>query len=145
MRYCSLQLQETIFLKMSLKPIETRADLVFLVDTFYARVRKHEVLGPVFNGKIDDWVSHLENITNFWETTIFLGKSYHGNPMRKHLELDKELDHSIKQEHFGHWLELWFDTIDLHFEGEKASLAKERARNMAHILFMRIFEQRPNN
>ena len=130
---------------MSLKPIETRADLVFLVDTFYARIRKHETLGPVFNGKIDDWESHLKKVADFWETTFFLGKSYLGNPMRKHLELDAELDHSIEQAHFGHWLELWFDTIDAYFEGEKANLAKERARNMAHILFMRIFEQRSKN
>ncbi len=128
---------------MNIKPIETRTDLTFLVNTFYARVRKHEVLGPIFNAKIKDWDSHLLKITDFWETTIFLGKSYHGNPMRKHLELDKELGNSIEQAHFGHWLELWFNTVDTYFEGEKANLAKERARNMAHILFMRIFENRP--
>lgn len=130
---------------MSVKPIETRVDLVFLVNTFYARVRKHEVLGPIFNGKIDDWDSHLAKITDFWETTIILGKSYHGNPMKKHLDLDAELGNTIEQAHFGHWLELWFNTVDTYFEGEKADLAKERARNMAHILFMRIFENRPKS
>lgn len=130
---------------MSLKPLETRADLDFLVRTFYTRVRNHEVLGPIFNQRIEEWESHLRKITDFWETTIFLGKSYQGNPMRKHLELDDDLDNKIEQAHFGHWLELWFSTIDTYFEGEKANLAKERARNMAHIIFMRIFERRSKN
>ena len=63
-----------------------------------------------------------------------------GNPMRAHLEVDQEFDNSIEQVHFGHWLELWFETLDDLFTGEIQLLqCKRRARNMAHILFMRIF------
>ena len=127
---------------MPVKPLETRADLAFLVKTFYARVRVHDVLGPIFNERIDDWEPHLQKITDFWETTVFLGKSYQGNPMKIHLDLDHDLKHGLQQAHFGHWLEFWFDTVDTYFEGKHASLAKERARNMAHIIFMRIFERR---
>jgi len=127
---------------MKKEDIASREDLELLVSTFYARVRKHDSLGPIFNEKIHNWEEHLVRITDFWETTIFLGKKYHGNPMKKHLDLDEHVGNTIEQIHFGHWLQLWFETVDHYFAGEKAHLAKERARNMAHILFIRIFEQR---
>jgi hemoglobin len=65
------------------------------------------------------------------------------NPTKAHQEVDKKVDHSIEQAHFENWLELWFMTIDRYFEGEVATYAKEHARRMAHMLFMRIWEARP--
>ncbi len=122
--------------------IATRTDIDLLLKVFYGKVRIHEVLGPIFNAVIHDWDDHLVTIGDFWMNTIFYDKLYHGNPMRKHLELDKKIGGTIEQEHFGYWLELWFATVDKNFKGQNAHLAKERARNMAHILFMRIYEQR---
>ena len=37
-----------------------------LVETFYARVRADERLGPIFNGEIDDWPDHLAKLKDFW-------------------------------------------------------------------------------
>ena len=36
-----------------------------LVDIFYAKVRKDEVLGDVFNTVIKDWDTHLIKIKDF--------------------------------------------------------------------------------
>ncbi|HSI76745.1 MAG TPA: hypothetical protein VK957_12655 [Lunatimonas sp.] len=64
------------------------------------------------------------------------------SPVPVHKAVDKQVNQSIEQRHFGNWLELWFSTIDEIFEGENADYAKEHARKMAHILFFRIVEGR---
>jgi hemoglobin len=35
-----------------LKEIETRKDISILVHTFYAKIRKNDLLGPIFNSHI---------------------------------------------------------------------------------------------
>ena len=37
-----------------------------LLRYFYADVRQHEVLGPIFNSRIHDWPMHLAKIGEFW-------------------------------------------------------------------------------
>lgn len=122
--------------------ISSREDVELLVNTFYGKVRKHERLGPIFNTVIHEWPEHLSKLADFWESTLFAVQKFKGNPMRAHLQVDQRFDHSISQEHFGNWLELWFQTLDELFEGEKALLAKERARNVAHMTFMRMYQAR---
>ena len=60
------------------KEIENRADVFFLVDTFYTKIRADDLLGPIFNGVIDDWPSHLERLTDFWETNLFFVNKFKG-------------------------------------------------------------------
>lgn len=122
--------------------IEHRTDVSVLVRAFYGKVRKDEVLGPIFNNTIKDWESHLELLTDFWETQLFLKRLYHGNPVTAHQEVDKKMDHAITSEHFGLWLNLWFETIDELFTGDVAWIAKNRAQKMSTMLFMQIFKNR---
>lgn len=130
---------------MEKQDIKSGKDIELLVNNFYSKVRAHSVIGPFFNETIKDWDEHLSKLSDFWESNLFMTHSFKGNPMRAHLEVDQEFNNSIEQVHFGHWLELWFETLDDLFTGEIQLLAKERARNMAHILFMRIFQSRENN
>lgn len=127
---------------MQRRDISDREDLSILIRTFYGKVQKHPEIGPFFNETIGDWEEHFEKLTDFWETNLFFKKAYKGNPLRVHIQVDHNFDHSIEQAHFGHWLELWFSTVDQLYDGELAHLAKERARNMAHIMFIRIFQAR---
>jgi len=122
--------------------IKDRADVSVLVRTFYAKIRKEEVLGPIFINSITDWDSHLELLTNFWETQLFLKRTYHGNPVTAHQEVDEKMNHTITSEHFGLWLNLWFETIDELFTGETAWIAKNRAQKMSTMLFMQMFKNR---
>lgn len=125
-------------------PIQSRREVDFLVRRFYEKVRMHEVLGPVFNQIVEDWEHHLVHLSDFWEMILLQTGPGAGkfNPTKVHREVDASMNHQIDQVHFGNWLELWFSTIDRYFEGEVADFAKEHARRMAHMLFMRIWEAR---
>lgn len=125
--------------------ISSRKEIDFLVRQFYGKVRDHATLGPIFNSVVTDWDSHLIHLSDFWEMVLLQSGPGAGkfNPMKVHKEVDAAVDNSIEQVHFGHWLELWFTTIDEFFEGEAADFAKEQARRMAHMIFLRIWEARP--
>jgi hemoglobin len=127
---------------MSKKDITTRDDIFTLVSKFYEKVRKDEVLGPFFNETITDWDAHLQHLTTFWESSLFLKTKYYGNPLEVHVKVDAAFHNSITELHFGLWLNLWFQTIDELFEGDYAENAKRRARKMGTFLYLKIFEAR---
>ncbi len=126
------------------KTIENREDISLLVHSFYAKVRKDSLLGPIFNSHIpeENWPEHLEKLTDFWETNLFGIAKFKGSPTQKHVNVDRNLNHTVDQNHFGQWLNLWFETIDILFEGQLAQNAKEAARRMAHGQYMAIWNHR---
>lgn len=133
---------------MKRKEIANRADVKLLVDEFYIKVRADNLLGPIFNEIITDWDQHLDHLTTFWETSLFIGKKlehkYVGNPLIAHEKVDDMLDNTISEMHFGVWLNLWYATLDQFFEGEIADNAKRRARKMGTFMYLKIFEARQN-
>lgn len=80
------------------------ARIAQLVDRFYAKVRVHPELGPVFNAAVHDWDDHQRTLTSFWASVALKAGSYRGNPMAKHH------GHPIRHEHFDQWLALWRET-----------------------------------
>jgi len=127
---------------MKKRSIESRADVALLVRTFYGKIRGHHILGPIFNAIISDWDAHLELLTGFWESQLFLKRTYLGNPVAVHQAVDARMGHAITPEHFGLWLNLWFETLDEGFEGETAWIAKNRAQKMSTMLYLKIYEAR---
>ena len=125
--------------------IKNRADITVLVETFYTKIRADEMLGPIFNGIIKDWESHLILLIDFWETQLLLVRKYRGNPIVAHQKVDNKTKHSISPEHFGLWLNLWFETLDELFEGETTWVAKNRAQKMSTMLYMEMYKHRPTN
>lgn len=124
------------------KQIENRADITFLMDQFYTKIRADKEIGFYFNTMIKDWDMHLEKLTDFWETNLFAVKKYKGNPHDVHNEVDAHFGEKITSNEFGIWLNHWFQTIDEHFEGENADTLKRRARKMSTFLYMSMFEHR---
>lgn len=84
----------------------TAKDIDRVVAVFYAAVRKHEVLGPIFARHIDDWPAHEDKISRFWRNAILYERNYDGNPMRTHLAAG-----DVKAEHFAPWLMLFDETL----------------------------------
>ncbi len=126
---------------MKKKDIKTRDDISLLVSTFYSKVRTNGMLKPFFS-TIEDWDKHLDTLTTFWESSLFLKIKYYGNPLEAHIKVDQVNKNTITQEHFGTWMNLWFETIDELFEGEYADMAKNRARKMSTFLYLKLFEAR---
>ena len=124
--------------------ISERDDIRKLVHEFYDKVRANALLGPVFNNTISNWPSHLEHLTDFWESNLLFKKSYKGDPIKKHIDVDRAHSQSINAMHFGVWINLWYETVDELFEGEVAQIAKNRARNMGTFIHLKIFEARKN-
>lgn len=127
--------------------ITTRADIQKLVHRFYGKIREDQLLGPIFNQHIAEhqWPEHLEKLTDFWETNLFGIPKFKGSPTQKHIQVDKNLNYTIEQRHFGQWVQLWFATIDELFEGDLADRAKNAARKMSTGQFLAIWFQRPEN
>ena len=130
-----------------MKPIECQEDIQLLVNTFYSKIRKDELLGPIFNSHISEnqWPHHLIKLTDFWETNLFGVRKFKGSPTQKHLKVDENLDYRIDALHFGKWLNLWVETINELFTGERADKAIYMARKMATGQYLTLWNQKPDN
>jgi len=109
-----------------MKDIETIKDIQLFVNSFYNKIQKDELLGPIFAKRIinNNWQPHLAKMYNFWSTLLLCTQTYNGSPFDKHIGL------GIGTDHFKQWLALFDETIDSLFIGEKANIAKERANNI---------------
>lgn len=130
-----------------MKTLQNRNDISSLVHAFYEKIRKNELLGPIFHKHIaeNEWTAHLEKLTDFWETNLFGIAKFKGNPTAKHIKVDQLHSYKIEPIHFGVWLQLWFETIDQRFEGELANKAKDSARKMGTGQYIAIWNNRPEN
>jgi len=128
-----------------MEDIKDRKDVLKLVSMFYSKVRKNDLLGPIFNNHIHEekWPDHIEKLTDFWETNLFGVTKFKGNPTLKHIIVDNNLNNSINQVHFGTWIQLWFETIDQLYVGVLAEKAKRSARKMGTGQYLAIWKNRP--
>ena len=129
----------------TLHDIQNREDIAKLVDCFYSVIQSDELLGPIFLRTIpaENWASHLDKLTDFWESNLFGAMKFRGNPVQAHRDVDKNHNYSIENTHFVHWLQLWFKTVDSLFEGPIALTAKQRAQNMAVGQYIKMWEEKP--
>src|SRR5690606_35229814 len=113
--------------------IKTREDVYLLVSSFYAKIRKDAVLGPFFNETIKDWDAHLDRLTTFWESSLFLKTKYLGNPLEAHVQVDRAHNNAITEVHFGLWLNLCFKIIDELIECEYAYHSNNSSLTMTSV------------
>lgn len=122
-----------------MKDIENRKDIETLIDNFYKKVIKDEKIGEFFTKVVVlDWEKHIPVMYNFWESILLGAASYKGNPMTKHIDLNAKK--ALKKDHFDKWLMLWEQTIEEHFEGNKAQEAIQRAQQIAQLMQHKIKE-----
>lgn len=122
--------------------ITTLDNIKLLVDDFYGKVREDELIGYIFDDVIkDNWTEHLEKMYSFWQTILLHEYTYKGAPFPKHLKLP------VEKQHFDRWLELFHETVNTYFEGEKAEELKKRSIKMAEMFMMKIesFRNNPKN
>ncbi len=108
-------------------------DVSNLVHTFYNRIREDELLGPIFNTRLENrWEEHLEKMVRFWQTILLGEHTYHGYPFHPHATMP------ISELHFSHWVKTFTQTVDDLFEGPIADEAKNRGQLMAKIFLHKI-------
>jgi hemoglobin len=119
--------------------IADRNDIVLLVNTFYEKVARDAVIGPIFTDVARvDWDRHLPIMYSFWATMLLDEQSYAGHPMISHAELNKK--QPLLQYHFDGWVRIFVETVDELFRGTKADEAKSRGAQIAQLMHHRMRE-----
>ena len=108
-----------------MKEITQREDIILLVNNFYEKVKQDDLLSPLFADV--NWPAHLPIMYNFWSSMLLGEQSYQSNPFQKHVAL------AISASHFDRWLELFHQTVDENFIGDKAGEVKDRSRSIAGV------------
>ena len=113
--------------------IRNREDIKFLVDKFYEKVNKDNLLSPIFNeiSKVN-WDLHLPIMYDFWGNILLGGSEYKGEPLQKHFNLP------IGIKHFEKWLELFFQTLNENFSGEITDEAHASAIRIGDLFMVRM-------
>ncbi len=106
-----------------MKDIKTYEDCLFLIEKFYDKLLVDVQIGHYFKHLPLD--IHIPKVADFWAFILIDKPGYSNNMIQAHAKLD------LKGPDFEQWLNLFHETIDQNFQGEKASLAKERSTLIA--------------
>ncbi|MEJ7588895.1 MAG: group III truncated hemoglobin [Ferruginibacter sp.] len=119
------------------KDIENIEDIIRLVNVFYTKVIDDVTIGYIFKTVANfSFEKHIPIMISFWETLLFGIPGYKGNPMLKHIELNKTIP--LNTEHFKQWLYLWEETINEIFKGKNANEAIVKAKSIGGLLQYKI-------
>ena len=116
----------------------TKENIRIMVDRFYSKILKDELLADFFIQKLgdemisDEWQTHLGLLTDFWASIILGDTAYKGQPVKPHMHME-----GLKRETFERWLELFFQTVDRLYVKEAADTFKTRSQTIADN-FMRL-------
>lgn len=110
-----------------------------VVNEFYARARRDDVVGPVFNRVIPEaeWPAHLDKIAAFWSSMLLGTGRYDGRPMPKHLAIPE-----LSDAHFMRWLRLFRETVEQICPPDIAALFIERSERIGNSFRMNIAMRR---
>lgn len=124
-----------------IKDVTTRVDIEEIVARFYDAMLKDPIVGFIFTDIVKiDLEHHLPIIVNFWADNLFQENQYNGNPLKKHLEINKKLP--LKPGHFTRWLYLFEKAVDDNHQGINAKEMKRRAEMVAKSFSAAITDQK---
>jgi len=107
-----------------------------LVETFYDRIRAHELIGHIFENAIgEDWDHHLGTMKAFWVSVALNAGRYSGKPVPAH-----QKHTSIQPWHFKIWLALFEQTLkDTAPTPGAVTYFMEKAERIAQSLQLAMF------
>jgi hemoglobin len=120
------------------KDIENREDIYLLVKDFYVKLLNDDKMLHFFASFSHPEMleKHLQILVDFWDNILFYSGTYKKNAMKPHLDLQPTKP--FKPEHFQRWLLHFNNTVDEHFSGEIAHVAKSRALSIATVMQIKI-------
>ena len=117
--------------------IQTRGDLVILLNDFYSKAIHDSLIGHFFTEVIPiDLETHIPVITDFWESILLNGTDYSRNAVLPHMHINKLS--AMEKKHFDRWLLLFTESVNNHFHGPVAETAKQRALSISTVIQIRI-------
>lgn len=115
-------------------------DLQRLVDRFYAKVRRDQFIGPLFNHVVTDWPGHQSKLGAFWSSVMNTSGRYKGSPVAAHLRHSGVIEPAM----FERWLELWRETALETLDGDGAAAIIAKAERIAESLQLALmFKRQP--
>ena len=116
-----------------------REGITTIVHNFYELAMEDEFIGYIFTDVAKlDLETHLPRIADFWDSVLFGTGKYQGNPVLKHVELNRRT--ALNKTHFEKWLALWEKVIYAHVSGPKSQEMVSKARMMAELMQYKIDE-----
>jgi hemoglobin len=107
-----------------------------VVADFYAAIRVHPTLGPVFAAHVTDWPAHEAKIARFWRNAILMERSYDGNPMQVHRAAG-----NVRPGMFSPWLQLFDATLARNLAPETTAAWSALAHRIGEGLRYGVTEQ----
>ena len=114
----------------------TRHAIERVVASFYALVRQHPGLGPVFAAHVTDWPAHEEKIAAFWANAILHERGYDGNPVRVHRDAG-----NVRPGMFEIWLALFDLTLRTELRPAQAAAWSAMAHKIGASLRASVVEK----
>lgn len=107
----------------------SEAQIDRVVETFYACIREHPGLGPVFAAHVKDWPEHEAKIARFWKNAILHHRGYDGSPLAVHRAAG-----NVRLGMFGVWLGLFDSVLRLELPPEPAAQWSTLAHRIGRAL-----------
>ena len=119
------------------RDVENREDIEVVLQDFYKQATQDPLIGHFFTEVMPlDIQQHIPVIAGFWEAILFGSRTYSKNVMEVHQHIHQLS--VIKKEHLDHWVDLFTATVDRLYEGEKATLMKQRGRSIATLMDIKL-------
>lgn len=117
--------------------IENRDDILLIINVFYSKLLADTSISYLFTevAKIN-LEQHTPILIDFWDSMLFGTHTYKANAMQPHIDLAKKSN--LTKAHFSTWLSHLYTSIDEHYEGLMASTMKNRAKNIAGLMEIKV-------
>lgn len=119
------------------KDIETREDLLLLIQEFYKKLLADNSISYLFTDVAKINIEHhFAVLVDFWDSVLFQSDTYRKNAMQPHIALHQKSP--LTELHFETWLGYFKETVDELFTGDNSFIIKERATSIATVMQIKI-------
>ncbi len=126
------------------RDISHREDIDLVIREFYGLLQKDDLIGHFFSDVIQlSFEEHIPVIVDFWTAILLNQGRYKGQLIAKHIALDEKSQ--LEKHHMERWQELFYATIDQHFEGAIVDEAKRRVGLMGELMLFKVHKAREGN
>jgi len=117
-------------------PGVTEDQIAQLVDTFYARVREDDLIGPIFETHVADWDKHLSKMKRFWSSSVLRTGTYSGRPFEAHRKIP-----GLEQRHFDRWQSIFAEVTE-RVVPQASDVFQDLGRRMGVSMLARLLAER---